>query len=73
MKVIKKFLLFELDDDRLNDERIAKLSLGKDKGGYYAEYPQEEFDTEEDAINEAYERNKYGTYIIVTQIKFDYF
>ena len=62
-----------MDVNRINDERHASFYLGKNKGSYCTDYPQEEFETEEEAIKEAYERSEYGTYIIVTQIKFDNF
>lgn len=72
MKVIKKYTAIQLGTQTINDEVKVVLSYGEITGPYYSEvYPEEEFDTEEEAIEYAYKQFKYGRWIIIPIIQFD--
>lgn len=72
MKVIKKYTAIQLGTDIVNDEVNIKLSFGEITGPYYSQtHPEEEFDTEEEAIEYAYKQFKYGRWIILPIIEFD--
>jgi hypothetical protein len=72
MKVIKKFVALEMLTENVNDRLKVELSYGEIEGPYYSlTYPDEEFDTEEEAIKHAYNINRFGKWMIVPVIKFD--
>lgn len=76
MKYTKKYTIVEKRitkiDDGSNFEVNLELSYGKTDGPYYSQtYPEEIFDTEEEAIEYAYNRNKYIEYLIIPVITFN--
>ena len=72
MKVIKKYTAIQLGTQTINDEVNVVLSYGEITGPYYSQkHPEEEFETEEKAIEYAYKQFKYGRWIIIPIIKFD--
>lgn len=73
MKVIKKFTAIQIEScNGKNYQRDIELSYGTIEGTSYSrEYPEEEFDTEEEAIEYAYKKSKYSKWLIVPIIKFD--
>lgn len=73
MKPIKKYTAIILTTKTVDDSVKVKLSYGEIDGPYYnRRYPEEEFDTEEEAIEYAYKRCKYSTWMIVPVITFGY-
>lgn len=75
MKIIKKYtaIILNTEKDNNNDINVI-LSYGRTSGPYYSViYPEEEFDTEQDALEYAYNTNKYGRWLILPVIKFDNF
>ena len=55
MKIIKKYTAIQLKTETVNDDVNVKLTYGKIEGPYYSrDYPIEEFDTEDEAIEYAY-------------------
>ena len=57
--------------ERIIKER-SKLSYETIEGTSYSpDYPEEEFDTEDEAIEYAYKKSKYSKWLIVPIIKFD--
>jgi hypothetical protein len=74
MKVIKKFTAIKIDTKKVNDSINVKLTYGEIQGPYYSqEYPDQEFDTDGEAIAYAYKFDKYATWLILPIIKFDKF
>lgn len=73
MNYKKKFTAIQISSyNGRDDERMIDLSYGRIEGPYYSKkYPQEEFDSEEDAIEYAFKKNQYATWMIVPIIKFD--
>lgn len=72
MKVIRKFTAIQLETECINDDVNAKLCFGKLDGPYYnVTHPNEEFDTEEEAIEYSYKYDKYARWMIVPIIRFD--
>lgn len=72
MKVIKKYTAIQLGTETVNDNIKVKLSFGEIEGPYYSRtYPDEEFDTEQEAIEYAYKNYKNGRWLILPLIKFD--
>ncbi len=72
MKVIKKYTAIQLGTQTINDEVNVVLSYGEITGPYYSQtHPEEEFDTEEEAIEYAYKQFKYGRWVIIPIIQFD--
>lgn len=71
MKVIKKYTAIQLETQTINDEVKVSLSYGEITGPYYKTHPEQEFDTEEEAIEYAYKQFKYGRWIIIPIIQFD--
>ena len=57
------------------DDRVdLKLSYGKIEGPYYSrEHPKELFDTEQEAIENAYNTDKWANWLIVPVVRFDNF
>lgn len=74
MELIKKYTALQLKTDTINKTVSAKLEYGNIEGPYYSlEHPEEEFDTEQDAIDYAYKTNMYAKWLIVPIIKFSMF
>lgn len=74
MNYKKKFTAIQISsyNGRDDQHRLVELSYGEIGGTWYSrEYPDEEFDTEELAIEYAHKKNKYATWMIVPIIKFD--
>lgn len=66
MEVIKKFTAIQIESYKGKyDQVMVELSYGR------IEEPEEEFDTEEEAIDYAYKKSKYSKWLIVPIIKFD--
>lgn len=73
MKIIKKYTAIQLSTKTVNDNIDIELSYGHIDGPYYDRiYPQEEFDTEEEALEYAYEKDKYIRWLIVPLIRFEH-
>lgn len=71
MKPIKKYTAIILTTKTVDDSVKVKLSYGEiDVPHYNRQYPQEEFDTEEEAIEYAYKSCKWRSWIIVPVITF---
>lgn len=72
MKLIKKFTTIRLDSERIDKEVKAVMSFGYMHGPHYElTYPEEEFDTEDEAINYAYNFNDYGRWLILPVVRFE--
>lgn len=72
MKLIKKFTALQVRKETLDDNVRVKLTYGEIGGAYYSRiYPEEEFDTEEEAYKHAYELDKWATWLILPIIRFD--
>ena len=73
MKVIKKFTAIQIGTHTINDKVAIDLCYGDIDGPYYdKEYPEEEFDTEDEAIKYAYNKSEFSKWLIVPIIKFNY-
>lgn len=72
MKPIKKYTAIILTTKTVDDSSVKiKLSYGEIDGPHYnRQYPEEVFNTEEEAIEYAYKRCKYRTWMIVPVITF---
>lgn len=74
MKLIKKFTAIKLGTQKINDTINATLSFGEITGPYYDQtHPEEEFDTEEEAIEYAFKLDNYSRWLILPIIRFDNF
>jgi hypothetical protein len=72
MKYTKKYTAIQLGIETVNDNVSIKLAFGEITGPYYSrDYPKQEFDTEEDALEYAYKTDKYTRWIIIPLIIFD--
>jgi hypothetical protein len=72
MKVIKKYTAIQLGTRKINNDIEIELSYGSIEGPHYSTItPQEEFDTEEEALEYAYEKDKYRRWLIVPLIRFE--
>lgn len=72
--IIKKYTAVMLDTETVNDDVNLKLTYGQIRGPYYSrETPEEQFDTEEEAIEYAYKQNKYARWLILPVVYFDNF
>jgi len=72
MTVIKKFTTIQIDTDRVNDDINISLTYGEITGPYYSEeHPEQEFDTEDEAIEYAHSFNPWGRWLIIPLIRFD--
>jgi hypothetical protein len=72
MKVEKKYTAIRIRTKTVND--IIKLSLeyGEITGTHYSqEYPEEVFETEQEAIAYAYKSCEYSRWMIVPIVTFD--
>lgn len=74
MKVIRRYTIMQLGTTICDDAVDVSLHYGEISGPCYSRiYPQEEFDTEEEAIKYAYDKNKFSNWIIVPLITFDWY
>jgi hypothetical protein len=74
MKIIKKFTAIQIRTQSVDDNVKIKLEYGQIKGPYYSrESPDEEFDTEDEAIEYAYKSEPYCRWLILPIIKFNDF
>lgn len=74
MKTIKKYTAIKLHTETVNNTVNAKLSYGEITGPYYSTTsPEEEFDTEEEALEYAHTFDKYATWLILPIIRFDFY
>lgn len=74
MKLIKKYTAIKLETKTVDNTVKVKLSYGEKTGPYYSvTYPEQEFDSEEEAIEYAYKFDKYAKWLIIPVIRFDYF
>lgn len=74
MEIIKKYTAMQVYTDNVNDSISIRLIYGDVNGPYYdLQYPQQEFDTEEEAYEYAYKTNEYSTWLIVPIVRFNYF
>ena len=74
MKIIKKYTAIQLRTENVDDKVNLKLTYGDITGPYYSlDYPEEEFDTEEEATEYAYKTNQWISWLIIPIIKFDNF
>jgi len=77
MKVIKKYTAIMLHTKTVNYFVDLDLTYGEItglNGDYYdREVPQEEFDTEQEAIEYAYKMDSYSKWLILPVVRFDNF
>lgn len=74
MDIIKKYTAVQVRTENIDTNIRIKLTYGDATGSYSCRsYPQEEFDSEEEAIKYAYEMDKWATWMILPIIRFDNF
>lgn len=74
MKIVKRYTAIQLGTETVNDKVNVKLSYGEITGPYYSTTnPEEEFDSEEEAIEYAYKIYKWGRWIVIPIIRFNNF
>ena len=74
MKAIRKYTAIQLGTETVNGKVNVKLTFGEITGLYYnTTHPKEEFDTEDEAIEYAYNFDKWGRWLIVPVVRFDNF
>lgn len=76
MKPIKKFTSIKVQTQKVDNQKNIVLTYGEEENYYGRSYGaaiSEEFDTEEEAIIEAYRVDPYSTWLIVPVIRFDNF
>lgn len=68
----KKYIAIQISTENTDSSVNVNLSFGDITGPHYSRnYPEEEFDTEEEAITYAYRTNEYARWLIVPIIKFN--
>lgn len=71
METITKYTAIKVGSQRVDDEQMVELSFGRISGSYYSrEYPETEFDTEQEAVEYAFKQNKYDNWLILPIIQF---
>jgi hypothetical protein len=71
---MKKYTAIQVESQRVDQDVNVKLSYGRVQGSWYSEdTPKEVFDTEQEALENAYEFDKHATWLIVPIIEFDNF
>ena len=71
METIKKFTAIQVGSKKINRTIKPTFEYGVVSGPYYDEqHPKEEFDTEEEAIEWAYNENPFGRWMILPIITF---
>ena len=74
MITVKKYTAIQLGTEKINDYIKVVLGYGEITGPHYDEtHPIEEFDTEDEAIEYAYKKDKWSRWLIVPLIRFDTF
>jgi len=71
MKVIKKYTAVQINQSQVDSTLKANLIYGQKY--HYDDYVQTEFDSEEEAIEYVYNRDKWATYVILPVIRFENF
>jgi len=74
MKTIKKYTAIKIEsvNDKNNNKVKVKLSYGNITGSYHSKiYPEEEFDSEEEALAYAYKTSKYANWLILPIVRFE--
>lgn len=67
MKVIKKYIVVNEKLNKINESVSLDMKIGDRDASLYSRM----FDTEEQAVNWAYQEDKWDGYIILTHISFD--
>lgn len=66
----KAFIALQIDTGNTDDTITASFKVGEIEGPYYnRHYPEEEFDTEEEALEWATKENEYARWIILPTYK----
>ena len=74
MTVIKKWTAVKIIEETINDDVVAKLKYGTIEYSYgHKDSPTTDFLTECDAIEYAYNQDKYGNWLITQITSFDNF
>jgi hypothetical protein len=72
MKTIKKYTAIRLQTSNVDDIVKVNLTYGEIDGSYYSRnYPKEEFDSEEDALEYAYKTDNWANWLILPFISFN--
>ena len=72
MKTIRKFTAIQISTKTVNRTVEPTFKYGSISGSYYSEeHPEEEFDTEEEAIEWAYKESYYSRWMIIPIITFN--
>lgn len=72
MKLIKKYTAIQISTNTINEVVKVDLEYGDINGPYYdQQYPEEEFDTEEEALAWAYKECEYARWLILPIVRFD--
>lgn len=73
MKIERKFTAIQIGTKRIDSTVEVTFEYGSISGPYYdQEYPREEFDTEEEAIEWAFKENSYSRWMIVPIVTFNH-
>lgn len=73
MEIIKKYTAIQIETNTVNRTVKIELEYGEIEGQYYSqERPETEFDTEDEALEYAYKKDKYATSLIVPIVKFEF-
>jgi hypothetical protein len=71
MEIIKKFTAVQINTKKVDNTVIAEFEYGRISGPYYdVTEPKTEFETEQEAIEWAYEEDKYADWLILTKVSF---
>lgn len=71
MRYQKVYIALQVMKHDVDGRTDATFSFGHIGGPHYSrDYPDKTFDTEDEAIEWAYEHNKYAEWIIVPKIEF---
>lgn len=70
MKVIKRYKVLKLIEQKIDDDTFIKLEVPTE-GSWYSRSSLGEYDTEEEAIEKAYKFSEWGSYAIIPVISFD--
>lgn len=71
MKIFRKYTAIQLSAETVNDKVNVKLTYGEVEGPYYSKTtPTQEFDTEQEATEYAYKKNKYSKWLILPVVSF---
>lgn len=71
MELIKKYTAIQVRTKSVDLTLEPVFSYGEVEGPHYSlTYPETEFDTEEEAIEYAYNKNQYAEWLIIPKISF---